>query len=327
MSAPAPLTASVVVPSYNHAAYVEEAVASALDQDVLEVVVVDDGSSDDSVARLRAIADPRLRLITQENGGAHRALGRGIGLARGDVVLVLNSDDAFHPRRVERLLACFRTDPALVLAVSYLEVVDAGGARLGIKEAWRTMPPWPPRGAGPHLDADGDPLLALLQANYVATTSNLAFRRAAIERAGLAFLPLRYAHDWDFLLAAARLGGLALVEAPLLRYRVHGSNTIAEGRGRARGTMRFEALWVIARHAARIGRAACAEGGLAPHAFRRRLWRSLPPFTPDTLFAQLLLLRGEGQRAPAVYDALLAPADPFRRAAIAQLDAIPEPPA
>ncbi len=317
------LTASVVVPSYGHESFVVEAVESALAEPVLEVVVVDDGSPDRSVEALAPLASeaPRLRLLTQENRGAHRALERGVEAAQGDIVFVLNSDDRFVPGRVARLSTCF-DDPDVTWAATWLTLIDGAGATLGVKEAWHNMPPWPPRGPGPGLSSLGDPTLALLEANYVATTSNLAFRRARYGRAsGLQFRALRYAHDWDFFLTACGLGRFELIPEPLVDYRVHGQNTIKEGQAaaRTRGVMRFEALWCLARHRETLLR---RRVDLDVEDLRRRAWSALPPWAPETLFAQLLWLRGKDRDVPAAYDALLDEGHPFREAAIDTLAAI-----
>jgi hypothetical protein len=160
-----------------------------------------------------------------------------------------------------------------------------------------------------------DPTLALLSSNYVATTSNVAFRRKLFTEGGLRFAPLRYTHDWDFLLAAALRGRLEVIDEPLVRYRVHPSNTIAEGRADSTGVMRFEILWTVARHARQICRR-CVENGLDADDLRQRLWASLPRFGRDELLAQLLLLRGEDEDSPSFYEALLEPDHRFRRRAI-----------
>ena len=314
-------TATVLIPSYNHAAFIDEALAGVLlpEYPDIEVVLVDDGSTDDTLDRLAPWReDPRLRVFTQENRGAHAALNRGVSLARGEVVFILNSDDAYRPERIGRFLERFATEPELALLASWLEVVDGQGALLGVKEGFRNMPPWPRRRRGAGLSDDGEPLLALVEANYVATTSNVAFRRRIFDETR--FLALRYAHDWDFFLGAGMTGRFELIEEPLVRYRVHGSNTISEGKEAelGRGHMRFEVLWVMARHAervlARFTTAARGAGELA-----ERLWTSLPPFVSEPLFAQLLHLRGRERRVPAAYDQLLAEDHPFRRAAIRAL--------
>jgi len=112
---------SVVVPSYNHGRFLEECLGSVLASDAdLELIVVDDGSTDDSRQRLRAFADdPRVRLFEQQNQGAHAALDRGVGLARGDLVLLLNSDDVFEPDRIPRFVERFEAEPGAAVRLSW----------------------------------------------------------------------------------------------------------------------------------------------------------------------------------------------------------------
>lgn len=323
---------SVLVPSYNHAAFVEEAVRSALahHRHPLEVIVVDDGSRDDSVEILRAIDDPRLEVIAQENRGAHAAFGRTLDRARGEIVFLLNSDDAYAPERIDRFVERFDADPDLLALASWIEIVDGDGASLGTKHAWSDLPPWPPPLPGPSLGdlatEKGEPGLALLETNWVSTTSNLAFRRTPVEAAGLRFLELRYCHDWDFLLGLVELGlanggRFDLVTEPLVRYRVHGENTIRE-RGTdsvsGQGAMRFEILWLLARRAGRLVDL-YTNAGFDRVELEARLWRSLPRSGRESLLAQLLVLRGASPTPPAAYDRLLDPAHPFRRQAVASL--------
>ena len=312
---------SVVIPSYNHGPYIEEAVHSVLHQDAdLELVVVDDGSSDDSRQRLQAIDDPRLRLILQENRGAHAALNRGIEASGGPFVFLLNSDDRFHPQRLRRFLDHFQQAPELCLLTSWLELIDGHGKTLGVKEAWHNMPPWPRPRSGQGLADTGQPALALLEANYISTTSNVALRRTWWQEQGLCFAPLRYTHDWEALLAAACRGAMAIVEQPLVSYRVHASNTLAESRAeqkdsnqRGEGAMRFEILWTVARHALPLCRHLTAQGHHSMADLRDRAWRSLPRFGRDDLLAMLLQLRGDQTPPSKTFDALLDPEHPLRR--------------
>ena len=311
------MRASVVIPSYNHAAFIEEALTSVLDAPVggLEIIVVDDGSGDDTLERLeRFRGDPRLAIEAQENRGAHAALNRGIEASRGEIVFILNSDDVFAEARIPHFLERFEQDPGLTMLASWLQVIDAGGKPLGVKEGFRNMQPWPRPRPGPSLAATGDLALALLETNFVSTTSNVAFRRRLFED-GVRFQPLRYAHDWDFILAACGAGKLDLVEEPLVSYRIHGDNTIREGESQdaGQGQMRFEILWVVARHALRLLR---SRPGHDPEDLRRRMWNGLPRFGYEPILAQLLTLRGRSDDSPAAYDALLAERHPFRRAAI-----------
>ena len=111
---------SVVIPLYNHAGYIGEAIDSALADGacVQDVIVVDDGSTDASYAAAseRAGADPRVIVWTQPNRGAHAAINAGLTRATGRHVAILNSDDAFRPGRLALLCAMLDRDPDLWMA-------------------------------------------------------------------------------------------------------------------------------------------------------------------------------------------------------------------
>ena len=100
---------SVVIPSYNHARFLEATVGSVVAQSYrpLELVVVDDGSTDGSVDLLRetfsGLQLDGAQLFEQQNRGAHAAFMRGIEASSGQFVGLLNSDDCYHPQRMERL--------------------------------------------------------------------------------------------------------------------------------------------------------------------------------------------------------------------------------
>ncbi len=236
---------SVVIPSYNHAPFVAEAVSSVLTQSEpdLALIVVDDGSTDESLEILAGFTDPRLRVITQRNQGAHAAINRGLEQARGRYLAILNSDDVYHPQRLKKIIAVLESDAGIGLAGSFIEVIDSRGQTLGVKHGYRDLEPWPLETPERSFRAGADLRAALLTENYLATTSNYVFRREWYERIG-GFRPLRYTHDWDFALRMARVARLALLPEPLLRYRVHGRNTIRENQA----AMIFEICWCLAVH-------------------------------------------------------------------------------
>jgi glycosyltransferase involved in cell wall biosynthesis len=119
-----PASVSVVIPTYNRAQVVAEAVESALAQRVppLEVIVVDDGSSDGTHERLTSFGD-RIVYIHQENQGVSAARNTGVRAARGELIAFLDSDDIWHPRKLEIQLHYLQQHPetALVGAVTFYD--------------------------------------------------------------------------------------------------------------------------------------------------------------------------------------------------------------
>lgn len=219
----------MVVPLYNHAAYITPAIESILAQGaaVREVVVIDDGSTDNSAQVMRDLAarDPRISFRTQANQGAHATINAALRACDGEVLTILNSDDAYLPGRFAALLGVLDAEADADLVASGIAFMD--GAGRSIANAWHGE-------ALAFHRAGHDMGTALVNGNFLMTTSNFLFRRSLFERIG-EFAALRYTHDLDFALRAIALGHrIAWLDTPLLRYRLHGSNTISEDHGKVR---------------------------------------------------------------------------------------------
>jgi glycosyltransferase involved in cell wall biosynthesis len=230
---PSTPTISVVVPLYNHARYIEAALESVLSQSspADEIILIDDGSSDKGfeVAERVLAKLPHAKTCKQENAGAHNTLNRAIGISRGEYIAVLNSDDVFAPTKLERVRTIVRDRPGIGLIAGKPGVMDDNSVRqtAGIAIDWLGR-------AANFLDETGLPQLALLNENFVATTSNMVFTRALWEAAG-GFQPLRYCHDLDFLMFAyARSSVFLDREQEHIVYRVHENNTIKEDLSKVR---------------------------------------------------------------------------------------------
>jgi glycosyltransferase involved in cell wall biosynthesis len=219
---------SVVIPSYNHALYIKEAIDSVLGQTVSnwELIVIDDGSTDGTRALLdNAYAGhSQIRLIYQNNQGAHHAINQGMSLAKGRYISILNSDDVYHPERLQTLLTHCETSPC-ALAFTPLGPIDAQGAPVvDVHHPWCLLYARLVREF-----SHGGARQALLTGNFAVTTSNFFFR-ADLLKTLVGFRKKRYNHDWDFM---ARLvqQGLDIVcvgDKPLMSYRLHGHNTITQ---------------------------------------------------------------------------------------------------
>lgn len=233
---------SVVIPSYNHRHYIEKAVESVLNQSErdLELIVIDDGSTDDSLSYLRQISDSRFKLVEQENAGAHNAINRGLALAQGEYLAILNSDDIFHPDRLKLCMEALQRENADLVA-TWIEVINSDGKPLGVKEAWKNMLPWSVPDTDRSFLATDDFALNLIVSNFVSTTSNIVFTRKLYKKIG-GMRNLRFAHDWDFMFRAAEASKCIVLPEALMQYRIHGSNTISSNRA----WMLFEICWVMA---------------------------------------------------------------------------------
>lgn len=120
---------SVVIPLYNKSPYVQRAVESVLAQgdDVLEVIVVDDGSTDDGAARVEALNHEKVRLIRKPNAGVSSARNRGIEEARSEFIAFLDADDIYLPGFIDEIINLIRMFPqAIVYATSYARIWPDG---------------------------------------------------------------------------------------------------------------------------------------------------------------------------------------------------------
>ncbi len=234
---------SVIIPSYNHEKYIKDAIESVLNQTYkqLELIVIDDGSSDSSPAIIKSFKDKRINFIKQENIGAHNTINRGLSLAQGDYISILNSDDLFTVDKIEQSL--FYLDKyACELSCSWIEVIDQDSKTKGIKEAYRNMrPAWAKSDNKFGVWETDDFLLNILSSNFVSTTSNMFFKRNIYEEIG-GMRNLRFAHDWDFMLRVVEKFKCGIVKKPLIKYRIHSSNTISTNKK----WMMFEVCWVLA---------------------------------------------------------------------------------
>ena len=222
---------SVLVSCYNYQAYVAEAVQSALDQTYapVEVVVVDDGSTDGSLDRLADAfgGDDRVRVIAQANAGQAAAMNAAVAAAAGEVLCFLDADDTFLPHKCARVVDAFRQRPDAGFLAHGLVQVDGAGRVRAVQTAV-PAPGW----QGEAILRRGGGVPGMPQ------TSALAVRRAVAD----ALFPLdtayRIAADVLIQRLAPLVTAAAAVSEPLMRYRVHGANHFVEGAMTADGLAR-----------------------------------------------------------------------------------------
>lgn len=218
MSTSAP-SVDIVVTNHNYGRFLPEAIESACAQTHPEVavVVVDDGSSDDSREVLRGYED-RVEVVLKERGGQASALNAGIERCRGEVLLVLDADDVLRPHAAERVAAAFAARPELSKVQFPMAIVDADGNPTGAVKP------------GGHLAAPvGDQRRAELAFPFDLPWlpgGGTGFRTEAVRR----ILPIpaadypRSGADWYLVHLTALLGEAALLDEVCASYRVHGGN-------------------------------------------------------------------------------------------------------
>ena len=208
---------SVVIPLYNKAPLIAATLESALaDRErVLEVIVVDDGSTDDSAAVVERFDDPRIRLIRQANGGVSRARNRGIEAARGEWIAFLDADDLWAPGYLERLEELARTYPDCgMLATGYMTDDEGDEAHRHIldhPDAASLLASASPRRIDDYLD--------FVTGGQICCTISTAVRRSLVIDEGLRFPEGEHlGEDLDFFLCVAERTSLAYSPEPLAIY-------------------------------------------------------------------------------------------------------------
>lgn len=210
-----PAAISVVIPTYNRARIVGEAVASALAQTYApaEVIVVDDGSQDDTAAALEVFGG-RVQFIRQQNGGPAAARNTGIRRSTGQFVAFLDSDDLWKSDKLRLQMGLFERDASLGIVSCLSDYVTFEG-----------QPIFPPGPAQATIRAGSRAgVRALLLANTVSGGSSAVVRRECLDDLGLFDESLRGVEDWDFWLRAAKRHSIGFVNEPLTVMRSCGDN-------------------------------------------------------------------------------------------------------
>ena len=219
---------SVVMPAYNHEIYVAEAVQSVLDQTFtdFELVIIDDGSTDNTAEVINNFSDPRIKYHFQENQDAYNALNNGMAKAEGDFISIINSDDVYADTRLEKMIEQHQQTQAQCLFSDVL-LIDDKSNPITDDQFWWIQ--WH-QGNRDYFLKYKDLYAAFLHANIMVTTSNLFMTRQAYEKVGN-FEPLRYLHDYDYIFRLLNALGkdVHYLDADkLMSYRLHGSNTLSE---------------------------------------------------------------------------------------------------
>lgn len=214
---------AVVTPCRNMAGYIGETIESVLGQSLgaLEMIVVDDGSSDDTRQIVEGFHDPRLRLISTGGIGVSAARNLGLDTCQAPLVVFLDADDLLFPRTLEHMVRAMTAQRDRVACFAHHVKIGEDGALLSSADPATLK----------KLPAD-DTLRHLLRRNFIVNGGAICVRVAAARRIGGYDPTLAFAEDWEFWCRLAALGDfLALPDLVAMRYRIRarGANTSLSG--------------------------------------------------------------------------------------------------
>jgi len=209
---------SVLIDTFNHERYIEQAIESVLGQtlprDHMEIIVVDDGSTDRTAEIVRGF-EPRLRLIQKKNGGQASAFNILISQARSDIVAFLDGDDWWASGKLSAVLDAFKKNPTIAAVGHGFFEADESSS---IAEVFT-----PQENCFLDLSSVQSAHLADLGRTLLGT-SRLAVRRRVLDKIGPLPENLVFCADTPILTLALALGGAIILREPLCYYRIHSQN-------------------------------------------------------------------------------------------------------
>jgi len=243
-------TVAVVIPTYNHAEFLSEALQSALaqSQPADEIIVVDDGSSDDPEAVVRGFPD--VRFIRRENGGLSAARNTGLAASTSDKIIFLDADDVLHPGAIEAGLAAFALNPKASFVY---------GAHRRIDQQGNVLVPYRYMAIGP------SPYQDFLRCNMIGMHATVMYDRERLSLLGGFDPTLRRCEDYDVYLRLSHGGHVASHGELVADYRWHGGNMSAND---------AEMLaWVLNVHDRQLQNAELNPTTFAAWKSGRKIWR------------------------------------------------------
>jgi glycosyltransferase involved in cell wall biosynthesis len=201
---------SIVIPAYNSMKYLPDTLSSVWHQTFtdFEVLVVNDGSSDNIREWASQVKDSRFKLISQANQGVSAARNAGILASKAEYIAFLDADDLWTPTKLETHVLCLDKNPEVGLVCSWTAMMNAQGQPTG-----RFMKPV----------ADGSIYSKILVKNVVECPSVLV-RRTCFNKVGLYNINIRYNEDWEMWIRIAARYQFSVIKEPLVYYRQHPNN-------------------------------------------------------------------------------------------------------
>lgn len=210
---------SVIVPCYNQGHFLRAAIESAIAQSIKEweLIVIDDGSTDDTHRIAREFQDPRIRYFCQENRGLAAARNAGIRASRTPLIALLDSDDLWEPQFLEKMVACLNQNPDAAAAYCGYSFLDSDGNKIGVP-CTKTAHP-------------GEFRRILLGEGNWLVPSTVVFRKLWAEQVGLFDESLRAVEDSDLWIRLSKHHDFVGIKDVLAGYRLHEANMSKDPEG------------------------------------------------------------------------------------------------
>lgn len=198
---------SVIIPVYNGAKTVRETIESVLNQTYhdFEIIVINDGSQDDTLAIINSIQNQKIQLFSYPNAGLSASRNRGFARARGEFIAFLDADDLWTTDKLESQLTALQQNPQAAVAYSWTDHID---------ECSQFLRP------ASYTSCSGNVYERLLIGNFISCGSNTLIRTQALSNVGGFDESLKAAEDWDMWLRLAALYEFVVVPRPQVLYRI-----------------------------------------------------------------------------------------------------------
>jgi len=201
---------SIIIPAYNGAKTISETLHSLQQQTFqdFEIIIINDGSTDNTLEIIESVQDPRIKIFSYSNGGLPTARNRGIAQAQGDFLTFIDADDLWTPDKMELQLTALKGNPNAGVAYSWTCFMD-------VNEQGQPIAYLP----SPQYAYSGNVYPQLLIGDFILSGSNVMIRRSAVEAAGKFEPTLKSCEDWDYWLRLAACYPFEVIPKYQILYR------------------------------------------------------------------------------------------------------------
>ena len=202
---------SIIIPTYNGSHFIKETIQSVICQTYpnIEIIVIDDGSTDNTPEIVKSINDPRIIYIRQENAGVSMARNHGISISKGDYIAFLDHDDLWLPHKLERQMLLFKENPMIAMVYSDTFIIKDNNFIIGIYSQ--------------KIKFFRGTIFKDLFLSCFITILTVVIKKTVFLEVG-PFLPFKICEDYDIFLKCAAKYPIDYIDEPLAKYRVHESN-------------------------------------------------------------------------------------------------------